>query len=648
MKLNKLFLGLFGLAALTLASCSDDDKYEWATVSGPQVYFTDNLQTQFEIDPEGTSFNVPISRVDASSALTVNLTSTIANPMYSVPASVTFDAGQKEVNIPVSYDPSKIEYGRYDSLTIKIADDAQATSWGTQEFTFTAGKTAWVKMSGKATYREDLVTSTWSVDNLVYQVDIEKNIVQEGLYRLVNPYGAVFAYNDPGDWDTTQDYYLTIDASDPNFVHVPHSDLGVDWGYGQWYTMGYIDYVMEAKGISLDDAKASYAQYFGKLEDGVITMPAEGMVFNYGGGLRYANGSGLFAVALPGSAIADYTSSVVYAGLFTNVANEVFVVADVTLGPDATEAKAVVIEADADASAVADAIATGDLEAVDVVAGENKIQIPDGLTGKLQVVLVVLTGEKVQYVDNAVFEYYGGKNPWNSIGVGVYTDDFIVTRYGSRDDDGNFTPYEPYAWKVEIEEHSETPGLYRVKNMYAGLGAAFGVGGGEKDIVIHAENANGVYFVRQATGLDFGNGEFEIESEGGGYVDYYSDYTAEEVIEALPEYFGKVEDGVITLPVLPITDKDGNPTYEEDGVTPMVYQGALYYGDKALYACRNGAFKLVLPTASAAVKAQARKMALATDFKTSLMGKSVAKSTKVTLPHQILKKMIIKSKSTVK
>lgn len=71
MKLNKLFLGLFGLAALTLASCSDDDKYEWATVSGPQVYFSDDLQTQFEIDPEGTSFNVPISRADASSALTV-------------------------------------------------------------------------------------------------------------------------------------------------------------------------------------------------------------------------------------------------------------------------------------------------------------------------------------------------------------------------------------------------------------------------------------------------------------------------------------------------------------------------------------------------------------------------------------------------
>ena len=74
MKLNKIFLGLIGMAAFTLASCSSDDKYDWATVSGPQVFFSDQNPTQYEIDPEGASFNVPISRVDDSSALTVNLT----------------------------------------------------------------------------------------------------------------------------------------------------------------------------------------------------------------------------------------------------------------------------------------------------------------------------------------------------------------------------------------------------------------------------------------------------------------------------------------------------------------------------------------------------------------------------------------------
>ena len=647
MKLNKIFLGLIGMAAMTLASCSSDDKYDWATVSGPQVYFSDELPSTIEISPDASSFNVPINRVDASSSLTVNLTSTSENPMYTVPSSVSFNAGETTVNIPVTYDPSQIEFGRYDNITISVSDASQTSSWGIAEYKFNAGKTAWVKMAGKATYREDLVTSTWSVDNLIYKVDIEKNIVQEGLYRLVNPYGSVYPYNDPGDWDDTKDYYLTIDASDPNYVHVPHSDLGVDWGYGSWYTMGYVDYLAESNGVSVDDLKGSYASSFGKFADGVITMPAEGMVFQYGGGLRYANTNGLFAIVLPGYAIADYTSTVEYAGIFTNVANQVFVVTKVTLGPDATTAKAVVVEADADADAVADAIAAGDLEAVDVKAGENQIQIPDGLTGKLQVVLVILTGDKVQYVSNAVFEYYGGANPWKSIGVGVYTDDFIVPRYGTRDDEGVFHAYDPYTYEVEIEEHSETPGLYRLKNLYAGVAEAFGEEGGEEDIVIHAEDPNGVYFLKQATGIDFGSGEFYIESEGGDYVAYYaSKYSAEQVIAAIPEVFGKVEDGVITLPVLPITDEDGNPTYDDEG-NAKVYQGVIYNDNGAYYACRNGAFELVLPTASAAVKAKARKAAKASNFARRLSGASISKKA-VTLPHYALKKLIIKEKVALK
>lgn len=642
MKLNKLFLGLLGVAAFTLASCSDDDSYEKATVSGPQVYFGDQLPATIEISPDASSFNVPINRVDASGALTVNLTASVDNPMYSVPSSVSFNAGETTVNIPVTYDPSKIEYGRYDEITISVGDASQTSSWGISEYKFTAGKTEWVKMSGKATYREDLVTSTWAVDNLVYKVDIEKSVVTEGLYRLVNPYGAVYQYNDPGDWDTSKDYYLTIDASDPNFVHVPYSELGVDWGYGMWYTMGYIDYSAQDKGLSIEDLKSAAPQYFGKLADGVITMPVKGMVFNYGGGLQYANTSGMFAIALPGYAIADYTSTVEFKGIFTNVANEVFAVANIELGPDVTTAKAVVVEADADASAVADAVAAGDLEAVDVTAGDNYLQLAADQVGKLQIVLVILSGEKVQYVANAAFEYYGGANPWTAIGTGVYTDDFIVPLYGTRDADGVFHAYDPYTYEVEIEENSETPGLYRLKNLYAGVAYAFGEEGGEKDIVIHAENPNGVYFVRQATGLDLGNGEFEIESEGGGYVDYYADkYSAEELIQYLPEYFGKLENGVITLPVLPILDNEDNPRYDEAG-NPMVYQGGLYFGSSSRYACRNGAFKLVLPSAAAAVRAKAQ--AKASDFGRRLYGTSILKDKNYKISHEVLKKMIIKEK----
>ena len=602
MKLNKIFFGLLGVAALTMASCSSDDKYEWATVSGPQVFFSDVLPTTVEISPDASTFNVPLNRVDASGALTVNLTASTANPMYSVPSSVSFNAGETTVNIPVSYDPSLIEYGRYDEITISVNDASQTSSWGIAEYKFNAGKTAWVKMAGKASYREDLVTSTWSVDNLVYQVDIEKNIVEEGLYRLVNPYGEVYPYNDPGDWDDTQDYYLTIDASDPNYVHVPHSDLGVDWGYGSWYTMGYVDYLAESNNLSVDDLKGNYASSFGKFEDGVITMPARGMVFQYGGGLRYANSNGLFAIALPGYAIADYASSVEYAGIFTNVANEVFVVANVTLGPDAETAKAVVVGADVDAGAVADAIAAGDLEAVDVKAGENQIQIPEDLSGKLQIVLVILTDDKVQDVSSAKFEYYGGANPWETLGEGYFVDDMILPLFG----------YDPEVYPVTIEQSTTTPGVYRLKAMYSAVAADFGVESGNGDVVVNAEAADGVYITKQELDLTIGsNGPFGISTDAGELVEQYG---YDRVKAAYPEIFGSVENGVISFPVLEEESSDGSTVQYQVWV---LLNGKYYFGG------RNGAFKIYLPGAE--VDSRAKSAARAADFARRLnAGKVVA------------------------
>ncbi len=48
-----------------------------------------------------------------------------------------------------------------------------------------------------------------------YMVEVEESMTQPGLYRLVNPYGAAFPYNEPGDYDADNNYYLTINAVDP-------------------------------------------------------------------------------------------------------------------------------------------------------------------------------------------------------------------------------------------------------------------------------------------------------------------------------------------------------------------------------------------------------------------------------------------------
>ena len=576
MKLNKLFLGLFGLAALTLASCSDDDKYEWATVSGPQVYFSDDLQTQFEIDPEGTSFNVPISRADASSALTVNLTSTVANPMYSVPASVTFDAGQKEANIPVSYDPSKIEYGRYDSLTVKIADDAQATSWGTQEFTFTAGVTDWGpwqkwNSAGTASY---IYVNFWSGEDPGLPFVYRHNMIKPNLYqfRLSNwGYGVDIIF----DYDEETGYVTCA----KQWTGYNHSS------YGLVYAEDYNAYRVEK------DAAPVAAGYgtFDK-EQGIITIP-----------LAYVVDAGTFGydpeyIYIDGYVRADYSLAIAYAGIFTDVAGMPYAVAQVAAGPDVAELSSIVIEADADASAVADAMAAGDIEPYVSAAGEQLyVPIEEGQTGKLQIVSAVIVNGEVKSVAAAPFEYYGGgANPWQLLGTAYYTDDFISGLYGA----------EPVTYEVQIEENSDSPGLYRMLSPY---GAIYPYNeDGDYDtsapynIEVNAEDPEGVFIELQATGVDWGDGPLFIQSWGARYLAAYD----LETVKA-NGLLGTVVDGVITLPVFEREASDGSTAY---------YQGLTYLGDKGYYGCPDAAFKLVLPGASAAVRAKARSAAKATQF----------------------------------
>ena len=167
--------------------------------------------------------------------------------------------------------------------------------------------------------------------------------------------------------------------------------------------------------------------------------------------------------------------------------------------------------ANVDANAVADAIAAGELEAADVAAGSFQLPISEEMSGKLQIIIAVIDGEDVKTVATAPFEYYGaGGSGWKSLGVGFYTEDYIVSYYGTKDEEGNFIPYDPETYQVEIEANTKTPGLYRMKNAYAPLAAMFGLEGGDKDIEVNAEDPAGVYIMQQPTGFDAGSGESNI------------------------------------------------------------------------------------------------------------------------------------------
>ena len=582
MKLNKLFLGLLGVAAFTLASCSEDDSYEKATVSGPQVFFSDTTPTEYEISPDATSFNVPISRADASGALTVNLTSTTENPMYSIPSSVSFNDGSATANITVSYDPTKIEYGRYDNLTVKIADDAQATAWGVQELSFTAGVTDWGpwqkwNSAGTASYT---YVNFWSGDDPELPFVYRHNMIRTNLYqfKLSNwGYGVEIVF----DYDEETGYVTCA----KQWTGYNHSS------YGYVYAEDYNAY-REEKGAAA--VAAGYGSF--DKEQGIITIP-----------LAYVVDAGTFGydpeyIYIDGYVRADYTLDVAYAGIFTDVAGSVFAVGKVDAGPDVTEISSIVVEASADPSAVADAIAAGDVEAtVSEIADQIYVPVTEGLTGKLQIVSAVIVDGEVKSVANAPFEYYGGAaSPWESIGIGLYTDDMVYPLYT---EDGSSATYE-----VEIEENKDYPGLYRLVDPYGPNFPyyAYAKSYTSAAIEVDATDPEAVYIFEQTTGLDLGDGEISILSEGGNYYAYYGpDY-----YDALKTngYFGKLENGVITFPSFNKKNDAGEVQYTYQGWASLAGTGDYRMG-------RNGEWKIVLPEAvTASARAKAAKRALARSF----------------------------------
>ena len=593
MKLNKIFFGLIGMAALTMASCSSEDEYQWATVSGSQVFFSDELPSQYEIDPAGTSFNVPISRADASGSLTVNLTSTSENPMYSVPSSVTFDAGQTEAIIPVSYDATKIEYGRYDNITIKVADASQGTSWGIQEFTFKAGVTDWGpwqnwNSAGTASY---IYSVYWEGEDPGLPFQYRHNTIHTNLYQfMISKWGSS---SDPRDIVWEYD-------SETGIVSVPRQHVVNNSTYGEVTVLDYVAYSVLSE--SPVDGPTGYFDQ----EAGILACPVSYIIPDLRG-----FGSDWEYIYIDGYVRADYTSELLYSGIFTDVAGNVFAVGTLAGGPDVTVAKAVIVEADADASAVADAIVAGDIEAVDVEPGTIYVPIPESLTGKLQIVTAVIVDGEVKSVAAAPFEYYGGgKNPWKSLGKGYFTDNLFTTFF--YEDEATEKVFDPQTYEVEILENEDEPGMYRLVNAFEQAAALIGYADYYEptNIEVNATVADGVYILPQTVGL----GDYGISTVGGRYLSSYDFATLYSY-----GYFGKNEDGVISFPTFESKNK-------ETGEVEFTYQGYFHTNGKNYYTGDTGEFKIVLPGAKADVRAKARSAAKASDFARRLNGNLNIKS----------------------
>ncbi len=457
-KIIKSGLMLLG-AVLAISSCTSEYDYDgFAKVSGNQVYFDKNAAVStIEIDPQGTSFPIVLGRAVTTEAITVPLIVTQPdNSIYTIPKQASFAAGESTTTINVTYDPANIVYGNYEDITISLGDSAAyATPYGLSTYSFKAGRTAWVDY-GTALYREDCMTTWFSVENVVYSVALQKNTVEEGVYRLVNVYGGAYPYNAPGDYDESQDYYMTIYASDPDMVYVRGGYTGMDWTYGEVWLTSYVDYYMRT-GKTLDEVKTEHPELFGKMVDNVITFPSRSFLIsmdNYNdGGLYYANTNGMLAIALPGGVIADYAVAATYLGKFVNADGSEEIKAGGMFGEDIASAKAFLVQ-DKLTSEALTAILSGETEGYDMELAEiedddytfgGSTFIPmaaDAPTGTYTIVVIGYDADgEAQEYDYTEFKYQNPNDsaptfsPW-AIGDFTYTVFFT-----EEDENGEEIPY---------------------------------------------------------------------------------------------------------------------------------------------------------------------------------------------------------------
>ena len=589
MKKNIKFTLIALLAVFGLAAC-DNNEYEYTgapRVEGPQVYFPQENSTAVELNGLEGIFSVPISRIDTTQEATVVLNATSTSANFTLPQQVAFAKGQKDAQLEIAY--TGLEYDKVDTITIQL-DSAFVTPYGVSEYKFTvkcpAPWTPWC--NGKAQWvAAGQDPEAWPLGETTQTCTYTYNILLSGddpglpiSYRCstIDPTQAQFKIE---HWCSDVDLIIDYNPQ-TNDCQVAPQFAAEDPEYGP----------VTVSDIPHYSSKYNYDSFPCKF------IPETGM---FGLNVVYYVSAGMFVnntefVVCDG--YPDYSVALNFLGILTDTNQKPFAQVMTTFGSDVESVKGFICNADDDASAVADAIAAGEIEGIDLAEGINNLPIEEGLTGALKVVVASLVNGEVREVSEVKFEYYGGgATPWKSLGMGIYFDDIVLpgfTQEGVGD-----------KWMVEIQESTETPGMYRLVDPYgAGVcpyyDALVGIGVKMPDkgnyLYVNAVDPEGVYIEYQSLGMDWGKGEAGFASEGAMYV---GSYPMEQIKAA--GLMGKLEKGILTFPSVTIYDENNQPT-------EYTNQGYLFYNGKlAEYTGLNGEFSITLPEAvSDAAGAKAR------------------------------------------
>ena len=496
------------LALVGLSACSDEDKAEYTpadAASTAEVYFPSTNSSSLTLSTTATTFSVPVNRVNTDQAISVPVTVTGNDGNYTVPSTVDFAQGASSSSLTISYDADAVGFENYTELTFSLGE-GYTSPYGLSSYTLTVGIPApWVSL-GTCTFVEDFITTFWGVSNIPYEVEIQENQLQPGYFRLVNAFGGAYPYNDDGDYDDSQDYYLEIHAEDPDAVYIGIQNVGMDWGYGEISVGSFAGYYIERKGSTLAEVKEE--GYTGTYKDGVITFPTNsllvGMADYNSGGLYKANTNGAFKVVMPGIVLADYSVEVAYAGKYTDATGaDAGVIANiVSVGEDVDMIRLAIVEG-TDTDKAYELVRSERVAYVDIDPTTTQALVPFNETpvdGKYTLVAISYASKVAQEASYATVKYVSSAaatETWTALYVGDYT---YTLFFGEEDDPA-------VDEGLVLYQSDKDPNRFKIEHW-----------GYDVDFIFSYDEENGIYVVEEGeTGYTYGD-------YGMVMVDEYADY----------------------------------------------------------------------------------------------------------------------------
>ncbi len=423
-----LFIALMAVVGFTACS-DDDDNYQWATVSGNQVYFSNQLPTSYSISKSENSFTVPINRVKTDEAITVNLTHTDGTGFFNVPTSVSFAAGEAVANITVSYDPEKVAYDENHRDTIQIASADYTTVYGASSYAFSAMMPSPYKLLGKGTLTDGFFGFTTTCQ--IYQ-----NTEQTNVFRIYGGY-------DPAD-DGNQDEYLQITVLKPGDVVAGQTIDREGLVFYEDFNTGYHHSTYDADVLvchpygfksTSDKSNWTYNYVVDYQADGVTPGEVHLAPFYYMngvGGWNYTQNDGIITIIFPGYDKKDYTIEANYLGRLTDGNEKDFAQIGVTMGEDLEYVKYGVTDGDADAYYEQ---LLNDSETENILNASGAVNWPLEKTGKYTFVAIgYADGEPVNAIAETIrfTSSHDFAPSFSAVGTGTFT----YTQYWEGDDPG--------------------------------------------------------------------------------------------------------------------------------------------------------------------------------------------------------------------